>query len=460
MATRFITGSVFCSAAVLLGISRATFGLGDNTDRPPPLTFDKHVDYLGWYDELVSKGKSNNALELYLKLSAEGKDGFHGPPTDIEAQFNEAMKRPWDAGEFPDLKHYLDHNESQFRLFKSATERKHFWQVRDPKSRTLLDAIFLPSLGPSRTICKSLVVQGWMHDDHQAEKMFANWQTIFASAWQFSQQPILLCQMVSTVERDLVFHQARLAAYAGIFDEMNVSRAISILRECAPGMPRLDDSVVIEWGFALDVLQSICKSGKLDLKQWKSFCRTVDTWPPSMNKEVGRPIDPKETLDGIERYFSKLKSDVQIQPHRKQLQALKQLHEEFTLPKQQNAFLKVMLADYSRACELMMRSEVQRRGTMLVLALHEHKYKSKKWPDKLDSLTLVDLESLRIDPYSDKDFIYKVTPDGPLLYSIAADGKDNKGRHDPKWGESEGGGDYVFWPVQDTPSVTSKPRGE
>lgn len=459
MAARITTGSVFCSVAVLLGISRATFGLGDNTDRPPPLTFDKHVDYLGWYDELVSKGKTDNALELYQKLSAEGKDGFHGPQDDVEAQFNDAMKRPWDAGEFPDLKLYLDHNESQFQIFKSATARKHYWQVRDPKSKTLID-ILLPSMGPSRTICKSLIVQGWMRDDNQADIMRGNWQTIFANARQFSQQPFLICQLASAAQHSMIYQQACSATYADMFNKDTISRVITTLRKCDPGMPRLEDTVVLEWGLVLSALQSICKNGELDLEQWKSFCRTVDTWPPSMNKEVGHLIDPQQTLDVIERYFPKTSASVQLLPLRNRLQILRQQRDEFTLVRQQNAFLKVMLVDYSRACELVLRTEVQRRGAILVLALREHKLNSKNWPAGLSSLKFDDLEAYRIDPYSDKDFIYKITPTGPLLYSIAADGKDDNGRHDPKWGESEGGGDYVFWPVQDTPSATSKPRGE
>ncbi len=459
MANRITSNSVHYAIAILFTFTCKTLSLADDADRPPPLTFDKHVDYLGWYDELVSRGKNNNALELYQKLSAEGKDGFHGPQDDVEAQFNDAMKGPWDPSEFPDLKAYLDQNETHFQLFKSATERKHFWQVRDAKSKSLLE-IQLPSLGSSRTICKSLIVQGWMRDDHQVEGMFANWHTIFANARQFSHSPNLMFQFASAAEQSMVYQQACSASYVGMFDHGTTSRVITTLRKCDPGMPRLDDTVVLEWGFVLDVLQSICKNGELDLKQWKSFCKTVDTWPPSMNKEVGHPIDPQETLDTIESYFPKVRSALQIQPLRKQLLTLRQLRDEFTPEKQQNAFLKVMLVDYSRAFELILRSEVQRRATMLVLAVYEHKYKSKAWPAKLDNLKIEDLATLRIDPYSDRDFIYKLTPKGPLLYSIAADGKDDNGRHDPKWGESEGGGDYVFWPVQDTPSAMSKPRGE
>ena len=83
------------------------------------------------------------------------------------------------------------------------------------------------------------------------------------------------------------------------------------------------------------------------------------------------------------------------------------------------------------------------------MAIHVYKLKERKWPAKLEDLAIEDLKTLRIDPYSDKDFVYKLTKDGPLLYSIASDGKDDGGRHDPKWGESSEGGDYVFWPVQD-----------
>ena len=66
------------------------------------------------------------------------------------------------------------------------------------------------------------------------------------------------------------------------------------------------------------------------------------------------------------------------------------------------------------------------------------------------------MKGLLIDPYSGKQFIYLVKDGQPLLYSIAADGNDDGGRHDAHWGEGSNGGDFVFWPYQEPPNARSR----
>jgi hypothetical protein len=110
-----------------------------------------------------------------------------------------------------------------------------------------------------------------------------------------------------------------------------------------------------------------------------------------------------------------------------------------------------------RVYELSIRSAAQRRGTLLILAIFRFKAEKARWPASLSEVKADDILELRIDPYSERDFHYSIRENEFMLYSIGADGKDNSGRHDPKWGEGPDGGDYVFWPVQDTPKPTTQP---
>jgi hypothetical protein len=84
---------------------------------------------------------------------------------------------------------------------------------------------------------------------------------------------------------------------------------------------------------------------------------------------------------------------------------------------------------------------------LLALAVNAYQAKHGTWPTGLDELEVKGLDELRKDPFSDKDFVYQLKGGKPLLYCVGADGKDDGGRHDWKWGES-GDGDYVFWPHQ------------
>jgi hypothetical protein len=160
-------------------------------------------------------------------------------------------------------------------------------------------------------------------------------------------------------------------------------------------------------------------------------------------------LNPRETNKKFEELFPKLIEAAKGANNLKRLRRLREFRKTYESTIKRDSLLTFMLPDYARADELMLRTEVQRRGTLLVLAIHAYRSKSKKWPEKLDDLEIDKLKTLRIDPYSGKDFIYKLTGKGPLLYSIASDEKDDGGRHDPKWGEGDKGGDYVFWPVQD-----------
>src|SRR5206468_4187858 len=99
-----------------------------------------------------------------------------------------------------------------------------------------------------------------------------------------------------------------------------------------------------------------------------------------------------------------------------------------------------------RCPPLRVRDAAQRRGALLCLELHAFHAAHGRWPKSLDELKCADLVTTRIDPFSEHDFVYKLKDGKPMLYSVAADGKDDGGRHDPSW-ESREGGDYVFWPV-------------
>lgn len=84
------------------------------------------------------------------------------------------------------------------------------------------------------------------------------------------------------------------------------------------------------------------------------------------------------------------------------------------------------------------------RGTHLVLRVFAHQADTGSLPDSLEALSGPDVDKLRIDPFGCRNFVYKRTDDGFVLYSVGADYEDDGGRHEPQ-GVT---GDYVFWPVQ------------
>jgi hypothetical protein len=91
------------------------------------------------------------------------------------------------------------------------------------------------------------------------------------------------------------------------------------------------------------------------------------------------------------------------------------------------------------------RTIAERRATHLIVHLMLHKARLGSYPDELGQLAAADRTTLRRDPFSGRDFVYRRIGDDFVLYSLADNLTDDGGRHDPEWTEA----DYVFWPVQD-----------
>lgn len=67
-------------------------------------------------------------------------------------------------------------------------------------------------------------------------------------------------------------------------------------------------------------------------------------------------------------------------------------------------------------------------ATVLVLALHRHHARHDAFPQSLDEIDRDLLPEPPIDPYTGKPLLYKLTDDGPLVYSAGADRDDDDAR--------------------------------
>jgi len=79
--------------------------------------------------------------------------------------------------------------------------------------------------------------------------------------------------------------------------------------------------------------------------------------------------------------------------------------------------------------------ENRRRRRLMAahLLLREYYLREGRYPDSLEPLNL---QELGIDPFSGRPFIYRLSGERYLLYSVGADGKDDGG-HNPALGESD-----------------------
>ena len=96
------------------------------------------------------------------------------------------------------------------------------------------------------------------------------------------------------------------------------------------------------------------------------------------------------------------------------------------------------------------RNRATQNALMTTLAILRYEKANDSFPENLERLVSEGyLDSLPIDPFSDKALAYRTDNGSFLLYSVGEDFDDDGGHHDNKWGREDG--DYVFWPVQYSP---------
>lgn len=109
-------------------------------------------------------------------------------------------------------------------------------------------------------------------------------------------------------------------------------------------------------------------------------------------------------------------------------------------------------ANYGRFYQMAAICESERRATRLLVELFAYKQKKGRWPKKLTKLGKKVPDNIKQDAFRDKQFVYMLLDDEPVLYSVALNGEDDGGSHDPDWNFSVDG-DYIYWPIPDSENV-------
>lgn len=437
--------------STLLIVAAATCQLSaDDTDnrfkRPPSLAMDKTVDYVAWYNEFGLRGRDpkSNAYPHYYKIYPLEEETAH-----VESMIDGVSRcqfGPWTASDAPELNAYLNRNNEFIEIFRAGTRCDYYWKCHANPNESIFDSLN-PVPGSCRDISRLLVIDGWRLGPDQEQRLLNNWRDIFRCANHLQTGTQIEC-LTSQAIRRFAYDQMLIVLHQGVIPNLDASDLESTIRRYDTAGHSLKKAITAEWAMALDSMQRSIGDGEIEKlilpqNRVEKLTRTVVAkWIETLDRDyatVVSLVDGDLSLEKLRtlRAFEPTKADVN-----------------------QRLLFSIACPAIIRAYELSIRSAAQRKGTLLVLAIHDFKAKTSRWPTSLGELSTVDIHELRIDPYSEKDFRYAIRENGFTLYSVGADGKDDKGRHDTKWGESEGGGDYVFWPVQDTPSPTTKPRGE
>ncbi len=95
----------------------------------------------------------------------------------------------------------------------------------------------------------------------------------------------------------------------------------------------------------------------------------------------------------------------------------------------------------SRIHELYHRLLSEQRGLRILIELRRFKDRTGQWPESLASIATALPASILLDPASDGPYVYRLSEDGFVLYSVGPNRIDEGGRH--KW---NGPDDWPIWP--------------
>lgn len=438
--------------------------LADHKGFAPLPDFRNRIDYVTWFEQQVTLPADQNAFHSYefvreamLALPDEAfKDRynsgqFSGPPS------------PWDAAAHPEWEaSYQAQQEMLATLRAAAHDPRPYaleptWSERTSLQDRTLWGLLLPGLAQLRGANKANLSQAWRMEGGivPPERMREAISTGLGLASHLQQGPTLIERLVAGANRMFTLEDARWALHSGVFNSADQLEAtLTMLQE--RDLPDDDPGFWIrfEHAAAMDTLQHL-------------FEPAEPGGQPTLRKERIEPlfggIPPHEKLENMtlsvedaavaaqacDRFWRELEEDFEASWPYPMPESPDQIAGKYWA---ENELADILVPSIHRACEILRRVETSRRATQLAYSIELYRARQGRYPTSLDELPYEQTYDIRLDPFSGTDFVYRLTDDGPLLYSTSVNGLDDGGVHSRVWGDNDvqvESDDFVFWPVQE-----------
>lgn len=443
---------------------------GSDLPFPPKADFKTRIDYLSYYrDELLDQG-GDNAYPYYAAFMQEPGDVPGSKPewpTLVNMFKNAAadtVPGPWNPREHADWESSNQAAQSLLAMFEQATQHENYASpvqyepktLEDAESEPLLLGILLPTLSQHRDLSRQTLADAWRTENGHVspEKMIHALQTTLRGAAHLHQGPTLIEQLVGTAEQNLAHDTARRALQGGVFgDAAQMRQALDVLRSNDPPAAEPARALRGEYAMAMDTVQYM-------------FEPSTPGGPPAPNaariNKVGamgitepgavenmlkmNSDDVTRTVDAFDAYYRELAAQMRVgYPSVRAADVMATQQKYVDTSPVTHAFVPAL----SRVYQMRARNEASRRATQLAYAVQIYKAETGNWPASLSELPAEFGDTMRTDPFSGQTFGYRMTRDGPLIYSLSENGRDDGGIHSAKWddGRKPGeGDDHVFWP--------------
>jgi len=448
----------------------------DETDGfAPTPDFQTKIDYYSWYSDYLLPDPADNAYDAYAKFipGLYPNDDDIPPWPKLRNMYTDdsftGPVGPWKAEDHPDWAQSDDAIQELLDEFRDASLKPDYaipphtaLDFKEPKTdaERLLSGILLPNLSYHRKISQAALADAWRVDEDgnvSPDRMKTAIETTLRGAAHLNQGQTLVEELVAKSELDNVHDTALRALEQGIFSEDDLEQVLDTLQRVDQPPTDPAKGARAEHGFSMDITQYLFSpptedgQPKLNRKRAEEMVSSTissdEQWVEKLSAMT--PDDVYASIDAFDRYYHDLTDQVRVGYPDVRASDIEALAKEtiHTSP-----LTEELLPVLSRVYKLKTRGEATRRATQLAYAVHLYKKRNGRWPASLDDLPERYSADVRADPFTGNDFKYELTDNGPRLYSLSENARDDGGRHSPRWDdhpEDNGGSDdYVFWPPQ------------
>lgn len=445
---------------------------GDASDldaRCPPFPdFINHFDYRGWFEQNLPPA-DQNAYYAYGDPQSFAEIAWAALPHMLNSQTHAGPPVPWSPSDHPDWEATSQQIQQYLPQFKAgATSSLDYGTpIRFPENMPAEDQLLvnmtLPGLSGFRQMTKATLADAWRAPDGAVspDTMREAFEVCLGNAHQLSSGACLIERLVGFAERNLVNEHARWALRHNVFSTPDQLEAtLNLLKQ--KDLPITDPAgwITMEQAWVREAAQYVFKLGEngkpatVDAERLKKLAALAQGTTPDKVELTTELLNTtteqaKETLTEIDAYYRYMDQVWSSSFPGPAIDNTDKLAQEI---RERDPVAGSVLASGHRAYEMMMRAEAGRRATQLVYGVELFKARNGRYPTTLDELPAEHVTDVRTDPFSTRDFVYRLTDSGPLIYSTSNNGSDDGGVHSNNWGNREDGtqsDDYVFWPPQD-----------
>jgi len=447
------------------------------SDFVTPPDFETNVDYSEWYETTLLGKPEDNAYHAYAEFMPGPDDESGGKPEwpELRNMFSDGDRQkppgPWRPEEHPEWTRSDAEVQALLQKFRDATGHEGYAQ---PVLRAASDAdapggddgllisLLLPQLRAHRQLVKAELADSWRTDGSgrvSAKRMMEAWRTALRGAAHLSQGATLIEELVALAERNLVRDNARWALHHGVVSaEAALAAALELFAKYDHRDPDPILAVRGEHATAMDLTQYVFKPAepggplRLNRERAAKVLSGMDSSKVDQDAALAElaelsPKNLRASVESIDRYYRLLARQLRLGYPQVRAADVKALREQHV---GDDPWGRLIVPDLGQVLKARTRGIASRRATQLTLAVHLFKARHGRWPASLDELPAEHKGDTPIDPFTGRNFVYRLNDDGPTIYSASENGVDDAGRHSPRWDDEKAGDsdDFVFWPPQ------------